>query len=128
VPWEADAPAYGFNDTGHTWLPQPERYGELAPDRQRGVPGSTLELYRTLLRLRREHRLGMRELTWTSGVGADLLAFELTADGKQSVHVLANLGATPAPLPAGAQVLVASGPLADSGAVPTDVTVWFVRP
>ncbi|HET7684722.1 MAG TPA: glycoside hydrolase family 13 protein [Marmoricola sp.] len=128
VPWEADAPAYGFNGTGRTWLPQPERYGELAPDRQRGVPGSTFELYRTLLRLRREHRLGMRELTWTSGVGADLLAFELTADGKQSVHVLANLGATPAPLPAGAQVLVASGPLADSGAVPTDVTVWFVRP
>jgi alpha-glucosidase len=128
VPWEADAPAYGFNGTGRTWLPQPERYGELAPDRQRGVPGSTLELYRTLLRLRREHRLGVRELTWTSGVGADLLAFELTADGKQSVHVLANLGATPAPLPAGAQVLVASGPLADSGAVPTDVTVWFVRP
>ena len=33
-------------------------------DQQDGVAGSTLELYRTLLALRREHRLGRGELTW----------------------------------------------------------------
>jgi alpha-glucosidase len=134
VPWEADAPAYGFNDTGRSWLPQPERYGALAPDRQRGVQGSTLELYRSLLRLRREHRLGVSELHWTSDVSGDVLAFELRADtaggGEASgpvVRVLANLGPVPSPLPAGARVLVSSGALDEDGSVPTDVAVWFTH-
>jgi alpha-glucosidase len=132
VPWKSDAPAFGFNDTGESWLPQPKRYGELAPDRQRGVAGSTLELYRTLLRLRREHRLGVRELTWTSAPNDDVLALELTAPGdaggSDPVHVLANLGPEPRPLPTGAEVLVASQPLAPGEAVPTDVTVWYRLP
>src|SRR5689334_20822326 len=58
VPWRSDAPAYGFSPNGASWLPQPGTYGELAPDRQRGVEGSTLELYRAALRLRRERGLG----------------------------------------------------------------------
>src|SRR5205814_1651231 len=44
VPWEADAPAYGFSPSGHSWLPQPAEWAEYALDRQRGVPGSTYEL------------------------------------------------------------------------------------
>ncbi len=46
---------YGFSPTGASWLPQPADFGALAADRQDGVAGSTLELYRTALRLRREH-------------------------------------------------------------------------
>ena len=49
MPWAGDAPAYGFNTTGASWLPQPAAYGALAVDRQQGVPGSTYELYRTCL-------------------------------------------------------------------------------
>ena len=41
-----------------SWLPQPAVWAEYALDRQRGVAGSTYELYRAALRLRREHRLG----------------------------------------------------------------------
>ena len=59
-----------------TWLPQPEEYGELAVDRQTGVAGSTLELYRTLLRLRREHRIGRGELSWVD-LGENVLAFDI---------------------------------------------------
>ena len=58
IPWEADAPSYGFGPTDASWLPQPAVWAEYALDRQRGVPGSTYELYRTALRLRREHGLG----------------------------------------------------------------------
>ncbi len=46
IPWVADAPSYGFGPTEKSWLPQPASYGELAVDRQTGVAGSTLELYR----------------------------------------------------------------------------------
>src|SRR5690606_35899537 len=64
MPWEAGSTAYGFGPSWQTWLPQPEVYGALAVDRQTGVPGSTLELYRSLLRHRRERGLGLGEPTW----------------------------------------------------------------
>ena len=46
IPWEADAPSYGFGPTDASWLPQPAVWAEYALDRQRGVPGSTYEMYR----------------------------------------------------------------------------------
>jgi alpha-glucosidase len=123
VPWEADAPSYGFGPTDASWLPQPAEWRELALDQQRGVEGSTYEVYRQALRLRREHRLGLGSLEWVEDAfGPHVLAF--VNDG---VLVLANTGTTPVSLPHGAEVLLASGELAgtaDEVLVPADVTVW----
>jgi alpha-glucosidase len=82
------------------------------------VAGSTFELYRTALRLRREHDLGGGTLDWADGP-AEVVAFRNGA-----VLVLTNFGAEPVRLPAAARVLVSSEPIDDSGRVPTDVTVW----
>ncbi|WP_409201266.1 glycoside hydrolase family 13 protein [Luteipulveratus flavus] len=122
MPWRSDAPSYGFGPGEHTWLPQPESYAALAVDRQDGVTGSTLELYRSMLRLRRELRLGEGSLE-VEDHGSDVVSLINDAPTGQ-VHVLANLGAEPVAIREGAQVLLASGPLAD-GAVPTDTTVWY---
>lgn len=124
VPWEAERPSFGFGPTDATWLPQPEVYGLLAVDRQEGVEGSTLELYRTLLRVRRERGMGRGELTWADVAPADVLAFEVTGEAGATA-VLTNLGAEPVPIPPGSRVLAASGPLPGS-TLPTDTTVWFV--
>ncbi|MDX5457452.1 alpha-amylase family glycosyl hydrolase [Micromonospora tulbaghiae] len=118
IPWEADAPSYGFGPTDASWLPQPSTWAEYALDRQRGVPGSTYELYRSALRLRREHALARGPLRFLTS-GDEVLTFT-----NGDLTVLTNFGAEPAPLPAGAQVLVSSAPL-DGDAVPTDVTAWF---
>ncbi|MEO5652730.1 MAG: glycoside hydrolase family 13 protein [Marmoricola sp.] len=126
VPWEADAPAFGFSETGRSWLPQPEAYGELAPDRQSGAPGSTLELYRSLLAQRHEHGLGRGRLVWDD-LGADALAFDIVCDDA-TVRVIANLGQAPLPLPVDAEVLVASAELDENGALPTDAAVWLRQP
>ncbi|MFI5489957.1 glycoside hydrolase family 13 protein [Micromonospora echinaurantiaca] len=118
IPWEADAPSYGFGPTDASWLPQPPTWAEYALDRQRGVTGSTYELYRSALRLRRAHGLGRGPLAWLAS-GDEVLSFrtgELT--------VLTNFGSAPVPLPAGGELLLASAPLTEDGAVPTDVTVW----
>ncbi|MEV7395851.1 glycoside hydrolase family 13 protein [Aeromicrobium sp. NPDC092404] len=124
VPWEADAPSYGFGPGDRSWLPQPAEYGPLAADRQRGAEGSTLELYRGLLRLRRELRLGRGRLAWLDGFPDDALAFTVTSpDG--SVTVLANLGETPLALPEGSTILAASEPLELGATLTTDVTVWL---
>ncbi|MBR7742862.1 glycoside hydrolase family 13 protein [Phycicoccus sp. BSK3Z-2] len=126
MPWTADGPSLGFGPGDHPWLPQPEAYADLAVDRQEGVPGSTLELYRSLLHLRRELGLGRAGLEWDGLASDAVVAFRsTTADGGTGLLVVTNLGPDPVALPAG-EVLLASGPL-DGDAVPTDTTVW-VRP
>jgi alpha-glucosidase len=118
IPWQADAPSYGFGPTDRSWLPQPPSWAEYALDRQRGVPGSTYEMYRTALRLRREHCLGAGTLEWL-GSPDDVLAFR-----NGDLVVVTNFGPAPVLLPDGAQPVHASAPLTDDGRVPTDVTVW----
>jgi alpha-glucosidase len=120
IPWEADAPSYGFGPADASWLPQPASWAEYALDRQRGVPGSTWELYRSALSLRRSHGLGGGTLTWLDAP-AEALAFR-----NGDVVVLTNFGSAPVPLPAGARVLLTSEPLDADGRVPADVTVWAV--
>jgi alpha-glucosidase len=127
VPWAAAdgrGPSYGFNDGTATWLPQPESFARYALDTQRGVAGSTYELYRSALRLRREHALGSGELAWLNGSGAGDLLSVVNGD----VLVLANLGAEPAALPEAAELLVLSGDLSPDGRLPQDTTAWLRRP
>ncbi|SCL65697.1 glycoside hydrolase family 13 protein [Micromonospora peucetia] len=119
IPWEADAPSYGFGPTDASWLPQPSLWAEYALDRQRDTPGSTYELYRTALRLRREHRLGEGPLEWLAS-GDEVLSFRNGA-----LTVLTNFGDAAVPVPTGAELVHASAPLDADGAVPTDVTVWI---
>ncbi|MET9436982.1 alpha-amylase family glycosyl hydrolase [Streptomyces sp. NPDC006551] len=54
LPWTAEGPSFGFGPAG-SWLPQPPDWAPLSVAAQSGDPGSTLELYRAALRLRREH-------------------------------------------------------------------------
>ena len=122
LPWQADAPAYGFSPTGRSWLPQPREFREYAVDRQVGEPDSTLQLYRRLLALRREHGLGRGRIEWeTKPKTKDLLAL---CNGP--VRVVTNLGALPVALHADWEVLVSSGPLDEiDGSLPPDTTVWL---
>ncbi len=124
VPWEGGTPSYGFGPGERSWLPQPAVYGVLAADRQRGVEGSTLELYRTLLRVRRENALGRGSLRWLDDLGADVLGFVVTSSHGE-VTVIANLGETPIELPTGADVLVSTLDREAGDPVRTDETVWF---
>lgn len=119
IPWTADGPSYGFNGSGASWLPQPTQWAGLARDVQRNEPDSTLSLYRRALAERRAHALGTGELEWLDGYGDDVVAFR-----NDAITVVANVGSTPVPLPAGATVLVASAPLED-GAIGSDTTVWL---
>lgn len=131
MPWESDAPSFGFGPGTDPWLPQPDAYRLLAADQQVGVEGSTLELYRTLLRVRRERGLGSGALTWEDGYPDDVVALTVTsapaAAGGNSLTttVLANLGTEPIALPDGADVLLTSGDLTDDGHLPTDTTAWL---
>ncbi|QFG67934.1 glycoside hydrolase family 13 protein [Ornithinimicrobium pratense] len=132
LPWDATQPSFGFSggQESEPWLPQPLLYGLHAVDRQEGVDGSTLELYRELLALRRRHDLGVGGLEWLTeleGVplGPEVLAFRNTRPDGTDVTVVANLGIDPVPLPQ-MDVLACSGLLReDAGAIHQDTTVWL---
>ncbi|WP_297746105.1 glycoside hydrolase family 13 protein [uncultured Tessaracoccus sp.] len=117
LPWDAEAPGMGFSPTGKTWLPQPEGYAHYAATQQRGVEGSTLELYRRLLRLRKELGLGAGTLTWLDAPEG-VLMFD-----NAGVQVIVNVSGSPVPVPAGREVLVASHPVESE--IPANTTAWL---
>lgn len=117
IPWEGTAPAYGFNTTGASWLPQPKSFASLARSEQDGVAGSTLELYKTLLSVRADLSLGTGPVDWLEAYDSDVIAFR-----NGPIGIFANIGESNVTLPAG-EVLVSSGDM--SGAVlPPNTTAW----
>ncbi|WP_460776569.1 glycoside hydrolase family 13 protein [Microbacterium sp. GXF7504] len=116
LPWTRGGSSFGFGDDG-AWLPQPTWFGDVAVEAENGVPGSTLELYRDALRLRRELQ-GAEDLVWDEAA-ASVLSF--TRPG--GWRTVTNFGDDPVPLPDG-EVLLASAPV-EAGRLPAATTVWL---
>ncbi|GAA4796427.1 glycoside hydrolase family 13 protein [Streptomyces ziwulingensis] len=117
LPWTTHGPSYGFGASG-AWLPQPPDFGGYSVQAQDGVEGSTLELYRAALRLRRR-LLDGESLTWADDTPPDVLRF----DRSPAWRCVTNLSPHPVGLPPG-DVLLSSAPLPD-GLLPADTTVWL---
>lgn len=122
LPWEAHASASnGFSANGASWLPQPGSYAVLARDRQEGVPGSTLELYKRLLKERREYKLGSGEFRWADEYqDKNTLAYL-----NNGVLVLTNFGPEPVIPPAGEVLVTTQHDLLVEGELEHDQTVWI---
>ena len=122
LPWEAGVgDANGFNQTGKAWLPQPEIYSEYARDRQDGVAGSTLELYKLAIRLRKELKLGDGSFEWVAEfTNEKTLGFKNGA-----ILVIHNFGAEPLQLPALKIVASSQNGLTLGATLSADQTVWL---
>lgn len=120
IPWEADAPAFGFSPTGESWLPQPDLYKSYARDLQEGVKGSTLELYKSLLAHRKSLGLGLGDLKWVEKYCSE------SSLGYQNgnVLVIANFDGAPIELPAG-EVLVSTQADTSAKVLEKDQAVWI---
>ncbi|WP_049569886.1 glycoside hydrolase family 13 protein [Nonomuraea sp. SBT364] len=117
LPWTAE-PGCGWRDP---WLPIPASWPALSAEAQEDDPGSTLNLYRAALRLRREHpALGGGTLTWLDSP-RDVLAIRR----EPGLTVVLNTGEEPVAPGLGGRVLLSSGPVADDGVIPPDTTVWL---
>lgn len=117
LPWTAEGASYGFGDGG-AHLPQPRWFSDYAVGVQEEQEGSTLELYRQALRLRRELQAA-EELTWHENANGEVLHF--TRPG--GWHVVTNFSEESVELPPG-ELLVSSGPL-EGGRLPANTTVWL---
>ena len=117
LPWTGEGETFGFG-SGNPWLPQPAAWSRVAVDRQDGVEGSTLELYRSALRTRRALQTD-ETLEWVETGRADVVHF-VRPNGW---HCVTNFGTEPYALPDGV-VRVASAPL-DGGVLPGEASVWL---
>ncbi|WP_456268509.1 glycoside hydrolase family 13 protein [Kushneria sp. AK178] len=122
LPWYADAPAFGFNTTGESWLPQPENYARYAADRQMENADSTLELYRRLLALRHNHGLGYGELVWQERPRRDVLSLS-----NGDITLVLNLGETPVALPEGQIAVQSVTDAVSNGQLAGNAAVWLTR-
>ncbi|MEL0320200.1 MAG: glycoside hydrolase family 13 protein [Aquiluna sp.] len=121
IPWEADSPAFGFSETGKSWLPQPKSYRGYSRDQQESVAGSTLELYKRLLRVRKEHSLGDGSVEWDE----DLCTDSTLAYKNGSVLVVANFGPDSLTLPAGEVLATTQHDLGAEGVLEHDQVAWI---
>ena len=122
LPWEAKVgAANGFNCTGNSWLPQPDIYAEYSRDQQDGVKGSTLELYKHALQIRKTHALGNGKFEWANEFVTDhSLGFRNGA-----LLVVHNFGHTPIELPAGEIIASSLEGMQAGHALVADQTVWL---
>jgi alpha-glucosidase len=116
LPWTLEGTSFGFGSEG-SHLPQPSWFGALSVMAQDGVAGSTLELYRDALRLRKSLN-GSDQFGWVESP-RDVLHFSRAGGW----HNLTNFGTHAVPLPAG-EVMLSSSPLVGME-LPANTTVWI---
>ena len=122
LPWAADGRSFGFgpSDGARPWLPQPAAWAAMAAERQAGDPASMLELYRTALRIRREHPgLGSGPMRWRDAPNG-----VLSIEREGGFLLVANVEGPSVELPSHREVLLASGPL-DGSRLPPNTAVWL---
>ncbi len=123
LPWEGDAPPFGFSDgnaSAPPWLPQPASWRNFTAAFQVSDPRSMLTLYRKALHIRRQERaFGDGPIRWLSAP-ANVLAF---SRGDKLICVV-NLSEESVELPPHHGVLLASE-LLDGDLLPADAAVWL---
>ena len=121
MPWESEAPPFGFSTNPDTWLPLPREWAALTVEKQLADAGSTLRFYRKALRLRSARtEFDGRAVEWLDSC-ADTLVYRVVGGG---LVCALNAGTEPLELPAG-EMLLASAELVD-GKLPPNAAAWLV--
>ncbi|MYX32383.1 MULTISPECIES: glycoside hydrolase family 13 protein [unclassified Streptomyces] len=122
IPWTTDGPSHGFGPAAG-WLPQPAGWGGLSVQAQTGDPDSTLELYRSALRLRRElPGLGDGPMRWLDAPEG-VLVFS-----RPGLVCTVNTRPAPVQLPVPGRPVLSSEPVAPTGGsvrLPADSCIWW---
>ena len=122
LPWEANGgPSFGFNTTGKSWLPAPDSFKRYARDEQEGVAGSTLELYKRLIKERKEFAMGSGEFRFAPEYSSD----STLAYINNGVLVISNFGPDSVNVPAGKLLVTTQHDLTIEGVLEHDQTAWI---
>lgn len=114
IPWDGKVPPFGFT-TGKPWLPLQREWAEFTVARQLEDSGSSLNLYKRALKLRREFFVGSGEITLHNQ--DQILSYR-----RGDIQVVMNTSGSSLPIPPG-EVILASHEVID--ALPAKSTVWL---
>jgi alpha-glucosidase len=117
MPWTH---AGGFTESASPWLPMGDNIGSSSAEMQRGDPRSMLELYRTLLALRRRHPALHRGSYVAHGSSDDTLWIYERRHADDRIIIALNFGDDARTLPPHARILASTtdaAPLAPHSAV-----------
>jgi len=117
LPWTATGPSFGFG-SGKAHLPQPLGYGALSMQTQSKIKGSTLDIYRTALKLRKKLQT-TEEFEWIKTGDPQVVHFSR----KNGWHCITNFEGADFTLPKG-EILHSSSPL-KGRKLPKNTTVWL---
>ncbi len=122
LPWDSKGgESLGFSANGESWLPQPSSYKRYARDLQEGLAGSTLELYKRLLRERKAFAMGAGEFRWAPEFDGESTLSYLN----NGVLVISNFNGDPVALPAGELLVTTQHDLTIEGVLEHDQTAWI---
>ena len=114
IPWTTERPTFGFT-TGKPWLPMPQDWGAVGIESQTGDPASTLELYRSALRLRPRGE----EFSWRESAQGAMI-FD-----RGGLTVAVNFDAPELELPDGELVLASEPDVTTT--LPANTAAWIRR-
>ncbi|HEX2286750.1 MAG TPA: alpha-amylase family glycosyl hydrolase, partial [Mycobacterium sp.] len=120
MPWEGDAPPFGFSANPDTWLPLPPQWAALTVEKQLDDPESTLSFFRRAIELRSTRS----EFDGTALEWLDSPTGGLVFRRSGGLVCALNAGRRPMPLPSG-ELLLASDALVD-GKLPPNTAAWLV--
>jgi alpha-glucosidase len=119
LPWTQKGRSFGFG-TGGAHLPQPSWFGKHSVEVESQDKGSTLNMYRTALALRKKLQT-TENITWNKTTSAEVVQF--TRDNGWTC--ITNFRGADYKLPKG-QILASSGPLKSGNKLPKATTVWML--
>ena len=79
MPWEGDAPPFGFSDNPDTWLPMPAEWAALTVEKQLRDPDSTLSFFRRGARIAPARAEFDGDRDRVADAPADVLMFRVAA-------------------------------------------------
>jgi alpha-glucosidase len=127
LPWSGETAPFGFS-TGKPWLPLADKWKELTVEKQSMDPKSTLNLFRTALKLRQDHLVDHGSITWLESPEHGSMSDSLLAIRRGNVAIYMNLSSSPIEVEISGKLLIRSAGTVDARdgklTIPAISTIW----
>jgi alpha-glucosidase len=127
LPWSGESAPFGFT-TGAPWLPLTDAWKELTVEKQSADPKSTLNLFRTALKLRADHLVNQGPITWLESPEHGLKSDALLAVRRGNVSAYMNLSDSAIEVEITGKLLIVSAGTVDGRdgkmTIPAVSTIW----
>lgn len=127
LPWSGDHAPFGFT-TGTPWLPLTDKWQDLTVEKQNTDPKSTLNLFRTALKLRTDHCVSQGAITWLESPEHGSRNSSLLAFKRGGLSIYMNLSNAPIEVEITGKLLIMSAGIVNGRdgkmMIPAVSTIW----